>query len=80
MVPLRSATTLLVTPALISDWVPMIEGCRPAQLTMMVVSESGAAAGAQHQPAPGTLTEPGMFWLNIVGKRFLVANSMILAL
>ena len=54
IVPLRSATTLLATPALISDWVPMIERVRPAQLTMMVVSGSGAAlAGAQHQFGAG---------------------------
>ena len=43
MVPLRSATTLLGTPALISDCVPMIERVRPAQFTTMVVSGFGAA-------------------------------------
>ena len=54
--------TLLGTPALISDWVPMIERVRPAQLTMMVVSGSGAAWPARStSSAPGTLTEPGMF-------------------
>ena len=54
MVPLRSARTLLGRPALISDWVPMIERVRPAQLTMMVVSGSGAASTcAQHQLRAG---------------------------
>ena len=54
MVPLRSATTLFGTPALISDCVPMIERVRPAQFTTMVVSGSGAAlAGAQHQLGAG---------------------------
>jgi len=31
MVPLRSANTGLGIPALINDWVPMIERVRPAQ-------------------------------------------------
>ena len=62
IVPLRSARTLLVTPALISDCVPMIERVRPAQLTMIVVSESGAARPARStSSAPGTLIEPGIF-------------------
>ena len=70
MVPLRSATTLLVTPALISDWVPMIERVRPAQLTMMVVSGSGAARPARStSSAPGTLTEPGMFMVAYSSNR-----------
>ena len=70
MVPLRSAITLLVTPALISDWVPMIERVRPAQLTMMVVSGSGAARPARStSSAPGTLTEPGMFMVAYSSKR-----------
>ena len=70
MVPLRSATTLLATPALISDWVPMIERVRPAQLTMMVVSGSGAARPARStSSAPGTLTEPGMFMVAYSSKR-----------
>src|SRR5881394_1054428 len=54
MVPLRSATTLLATPALISDWVPMIERVRPAQLTMDGgVRIRRGAAGAQHQFGAG---------------------------
>jgi hypothetical protein len=53
MVPLRSATTLLGTPALISDCVPMIERVRPAQLTTMVVSGSGAAWPARSQLRAG---------------------------
>jgi hypothetical protein len=62
MVPLRSATTLLATPALISDCVPMIDRVRPAQLTTMVVSGSGATWPARStNSAPGMLTEPGMF-------------------
>ena len=70
MVPLRSARTLLVTPALISDWVPMIERVRPAQLTIMVVSESGAARPARStSSAPGTLIEPGMFMVAYSSKR-----------
>ena len=70
MVPLRSATTLLVTPALISDWVPMIERVRPAQLTMIVVSGSGAARPARStSSAPGTLTEPGMFMVAYSSNR-----------
>ena len=70
MVPLRKARTLLVTPALISDWVPMIDRVRPAQLTMMVVSGSGAALRARStSSAPGTLTEPGMFMVAYSSKR-----------
>jgi len=34
---LRSATTLLATPALISDWVPMIERCAPDPETTSLV-------------------------------------------
>ena len=50
MVPLRSATTLLGTPALISDCAPMMLRVRPAQLTTI----SGVGRGrdvvhAQHQ-------------------------------
>jgi hypothetical protein len=39
----------LATPALISDWVPMMERVRPAQLTM--VSRSGAARLARTSSA-----------------------------
>ena len=38
MVPLRSATTLFGTPALISDCAPMMLRVRPAQLTTTSVS------------------------------------------
>src|SRR5580698_9876759 len=70
MVPLRSATTLLASPALISDCVPMIDRVRPAQLTTMVVSGSGAAVAARNtSSAPGTLTEPGMFMVVYSSKR-----------
>ncbi len=70
IVPLRSARTLLVTPALISDWAPMIERVRPAQLTMMVVSGSGAARPARNtSSAPGTLIEPGIFMVAYSSKR-----------
>ena len=80
MVPLRSATTLLVTPALISDCVPMIERVRPAQLTMMVVSGSGAARPARStSSAPGTLTEPGMFMVAYSSNR-RTSRMAILAL
>jgi rhodanese-related sulfurtransferase len=61
MVPLRNATTLLGTPALISDCAPMIDRVRPAQLTMMRVSGSGAAAPARStSSAPGTLMPEGI--------------------
>ena len=80
MVPLRSATTLLATPALISDWVPMIERVRPAQLTMMVVSGSGAASSARSTSSPpGTLIEPGMFMVVYSSKR-RTSRILILAL
>ena len=42
MVPFSSATTRFGMPALISDWAPMMERVRPAQLTTTVVWESGA--------------------------------------
>ena len=80
MVPLRSATTLFVTPALISDWVPMIERVRPAQLTMMVVSGSGAASPARSTSSPpGTLIEPGIFMVVYSSKR-RTSRILILAL
>ena len=80
MVPLRSATTLLATPALISDWVPMIDRVRPAQLTMMVVEGSGAARPARStSSAPGTLTEPGMFMVAYSSNR-RTSSTAILAL
>ena len=80
IVPLRSATTLLATPALISDWVPMIDRVRPAQLTMMVVAGSGAMLPARStSSAPGTLTEPGMFMVAYSSNR-RTSSTAILAL
>ena len=61
MVPLRSATTLLGTPALISDCAPMMLRVRPAQLTTMVVSGEGAISRTRNtSSAPGTLTPVGI--------------------
>ncbi len=61
MVPLRSATTRLGSPALISDCVPMMLRVRPAQLTTTVVAGSGASARARStSSAPGTLVAVGM--------------------
>jgi hypothetical protein len=70
MVPLRSARTLLVTPALISDCGADDRAVRPAQLTMMVVSGSGAARPARStSSAPGTLIEPGIFMVAYSSNR-----------
>src|SRR6202035_4394471 len=61
MVPLRSATTLLGTPALISDCAPMMLRVRPAQLTTTVVAGDGANSRARNtSSAPGTLTPVGI--------------------
>ena len=61
MVPLRSATTLLGTPALISDCAPMMLRVRPAQLTTTVVSGEGAMSRTRStSSAPGTLVEVGI--------------------
>src|SRR3954464_501834 len=61
MVPLRSAKTLLGTPALISDCAPMIERVRPAQLTTTSVSGLRAMSCTRStSSAPGTLTPVGM--------------------
>ena len=60
MVPLRSATTGLGTPALISDCAPMIERVRPAQLTTTRVSGSGArVADPVDQLRPGRVDAAG---------------------
>ena len=57
MVPLRSATTLFGTPALISDCAPMMLRVRPAQLTTTSVSGEGARSWTRStSSAPGTLT------------------------
>ena len=61
MVPLRSATTLLGTPALISDCAPMILRVRPAQLTTTSVSGEGAMSRTRStSSAPGTLVAVGI--------------------
>ena len=61
IVPLRSATTLFGTPALISDCAPMIERVRPAQLTTTSVSGFGAMSCTRStSSAPGTLTPVGI--------------------
>ena len=61
IVPLRSATTLFGTPALISDCAPMIERVRPAQLTTTSVSGLGAMSCTRStSSAPGTFTPVGI--------------------
>ena len=61
MVPLRSAITLLGTPALISDCAPMMLRVRPAQLTTMVVSGEGTMSCTRStSSAPGTLMPEGI--------------------
>ena len=61
MVPLRSATTLLGTPALISDCAPMMLRVRPAQLTTTSVSGEGAMSRTRStSSAPGTLVAVGI--------------------
>ena len=78
--PFRSASTRFATPALMSDWVPMIDRVRPAQFTMMVVSGSGATRPARStNSAPGTLTEPGMFMVAYSSNR-RTSSTAILAL
>src|SRR5665213_3424829 len=61
MVPLRSATTLLGTPALLSDCAPMMLRVRPAQLTTTNVSGEGAMSCTRNtNSAPGTLMPVGI--------------------
>src|SRR5882672_505521 len=61
IVPLRNATTLFGTPALISDCAPMMLRVRPAQLTTIMVSGDGAISRARNtSSAPGTLTPVGI--------------------
>ena len=61
IVPLRSATTLFGTPALISDCAPMIERVRPAQLTTTSVSGLRTTSCTRStSSAPGTLTPAGI--------------------
>ena len=61
MVPLRSATTLFGTPALISDCAPMMLRVRPAQLTTTRVCGEGARSWMRSaSSAPGTFTAVGI--------------------
>ena len=61
IVPLRSATTLFGTPALISDCAPMMLRVRPAQLTTTSVSGFGAMSWTRStSSAPGTFTPVGI--------------------
>ena len=70
MVPLCSATTRLGSPALISDWAPMMLLVRPAQFTTIVVAGSGASVRARStSSAPGTLVAVGMLIVWYSSKR-----------
>ncbi len=61
MVPLRSATTLFGSPALIRDCAPMMLRVRPAQFTTTSVSGEGAMSRARStSSAPGTLVAVGI--------------------
>ena len=60
MVPLRNATTLFGTPALISDCAPMMLRVRPAQLTTSVSGEGARSRTRSTSSAPGTLTPVGI--------------------
>ncbi len=61
MVPLRSATTLFGSPALISDCAPMMLRVRPAQFTTTMVSGDAAISRARStSSAPGTLMPVGI--------------------
>ena len=65
-------------PALISDWAPMIERVRPAQLTTTVVSGSGAMSKMRSaSSAPGTSMPPGMFMAlnSLIGRLSTMARS-----
>ena len=64
MVPSRSETTRLGTPALMIDCAPMMLRVRPAQFTTMVVSGDGTASCTRYaSSAPGQHTPPGMLKL-----------------
>src|SRR5262249_40056085 len=61
IVPLRSATTLFGTPALIRDWAPILLRLRHAQLTTMVVDGEGTMSRTRStSSAPGTLIPVGI--------------------
>ena len=79
MVPLRSATTLFGTPALISDCAPMMLRVRPAQLTTTMVSGEGARSRTRStSSAPGTLTALGMEtrWYSSNGRLSSTTTSL----
>ncbi len=79
MVPLRSATTLLGTPALISDCAPMMLRVRPAQLTTTVVCGDGARSRTRStSSAPGTLTAVGIEtrWYSSNGRLSSTTRSL----
>src|SRR5262249_16308120 len=79
MVPLRSATTLLGTPALISDCAPMMLRVRPAQFTTTIVSGEGARSRMRStSSAPGTLTALGMEtrWYSSNGRLSSTTTSL----
>ncbi len=71
MVPLRSAATGFGSPALTSDWVPMmLLRVRPAQLTITRVAGSGASSRTRStSSAPGTLVAVGMLMVWYSSKR-----------
>src|ERR1700722_8859706 len=64
IVPSFRDTTLLGTPALISDCAPMILRVRPPQLTTIVVSGDGMRSAKRYtSSAPGTLIAVGILLL-----------------
>jgi len=72
---------VLFTPALISDWVPMIERVRPAQLTMMVCRDRAAASAARSTSSPpGTLIEPRECFMVAYSSKRRTSSILILAL
>ena len=63
-VPFFSDTTLLGTPASISDCAPMMLRVRPPQLTITVYAGEGTRSAKRYtSSAPGTLIAPGMLLL-----------------
>lgn len=70
IVPLRRAWTGFGTPALISDWVPMMLRVRPAQLTITGVCGEGVRLSTRRASSPpGTLMLPGMLMVWYSSKR-----------
>jgi len=76
----RSASTLLATPALISDWVPMIERCAAG-----AIHDDGGLRIRRTRPARSTSSsaghadEPGMFMVAYSSNR-RTSSTAILAL